>query len=114
MLTGGIFLLLISLFRGEWKQFSLFSVSLNSSIALLYLIIFGSIVTYSAYNWLLRQTAPARVGTYAFFNPLVAVLLGWLLANEPVTLQIVIAACAILTAVLLVNQSRFFSRKSKF
>ena len=111
MLAGGVVLLLISLFRGEWQQFSIGGVSLQSAVAVLYLILFGSIMTYSAYNWLLRQTAPAKVGTYAFFNPLVAVFLGWLLAGEPVTLKIIVGASAILTAVLLVNQSRWFQKK---
>ena len=111
MLVGGVVLLLISLFRGEWQLFSLGKVSLQSALAVLYLILFGSIMTYSAYNWLLRQSAPAKVGTYAFFNPLVAVFLGWLLAGEPVTLTMIIGASSILTAVLLVNQSRWFQKK---
>jgi drug/metabolite transporter (DMT)-like permease len=112
MLAGGMVLLLIGLFKGEWQLFSPEAISGSSFLSLLYLIIFGSIITYSAYNWLLRQTAPAKVGTYAFFNPLVAVFLGWLLAGEPVTVRMMIGASAILTAVLLVNQSRFFQKKN--
>jgi drug/metabolite transporter (DMT)-like permease len=111
MLAGGAVLLFISLFKGEWSRFSVDEVTAQSALSVLYLILFGSIMTYSAYNWLLRQTAPAKVGTYAFFNPLVAVFLGWLLAGEPVTLKMIIGAGAILTAVLLVNQSHWFQRK---
>jgi drug/metabolite transporter (DMT)-like permease len=111
MLAGGVFLLLLGLFLGEMKQLVLEKITLNSSLALIYLIFFGSLITYSAYNWLLRKSTPAKVGTYAFFNPLVAVSLGWLFLNEQVTLRIIVGAIGILSAVLLVNQSRFFRRR---
>jgi drug/metabolite transporter (DMT)-like permease len=113
MLAGGLVLLVISLFKGEWQLFAPASVTTRSLLSVVYLILFGSIMTYSAYNWLLRQTAPAKVGTYAFFNPLVAVFLGWLLASEPITPKMIIGASAILTGVLLVNQSGLFRRKTK-
>lgn len=111
MLAGGVVLVSVGSLLGEWDRFSFHEISPLSFFSVLYLIMFGSILTYSAYNWLLRQTAPAKVGTYAFFNPLVAVFLGWLLVGEPVTLKMIIGAGAILTAVLLVNQSRWFQRK---
>ena len=113
MLAGGLVLLILGSILGEWSQFSLQDISLLSFISLAYLIFFGSIMTYSAYNWLLRQTTAAKVGTYAFFNPLVAVFLGWLLVSEPVTTRMLVGAISILSAVVLVNQSRFFFRKIK-
>jgi len=111
MLAGGLVLIIIGSVLGEWDRFSVREISLLSLVSVLYLIVFGSILTYTAYNWLLRHSAPAKVGTYAFFNPLVAVFLGWLLANEPVTLKMMIGAGTILTAVILVNQSQWFQRK---
>ncbi|MCK5454408.1 MAG: EamA family transporter, partial [Calditrichia bacterium] len=102
MLAGGLVLLILGSILGEWSQLSLQDISLLSFISLAYLIFFGSIMTYSAYNWLLRQTSPAKVGTYAFFNPLVAVFLGWLLVSEPVTTRMLVGAISILSAVVLV------------
>jgi drug/metabolite transporter (DMT)-like permease len=112
MLAGGVVLIILGSILGEWNQLSLQEISLRSFLSVLYLTFFGSIMTYSAYNWLLRQTSAAKVGTYAFFNPLVAVFLGWLLANEPVTLRMVIGAVSILSAVVLVNQSHLFRGRS--
>jgi len=108
MLAGGIFLLLVATVLGEWREFSLSDLSGRSIMSLIYLIIFGSVITYSAYNWLLRQSSPAKVGTYAFFNPLVAVVLGWLLADEPITSRLLLGAVCILTAVVIVNRTSFF------
>jgi drug/metabolite transporter (DMT)-like permease len=108
MLAGGLFLLLLATVLSEWQEFSVTDLSLRSILSLIYLIIFGSVLTYSAYNWLLRQTSPAKVGTYAFFNPLVAVVLGWLLADEPITARLLMGAFCILTAVVIVNRTSFF------
>jgi drug/metabolite transporter (DMT)-like permease len=108
MLAGGLFLLLLATGLGEWREFALSALSLRSILSLVYLIIFGSVLTYSAYNWLLRQSSPAKVGTYAFFNPLVAVALGWMLADEPITARLLLGAVFILTAVVIVNRSSFF------
>ncbi len=110
MLSGGIALILLGTTRGEWAQISFTRISLISLGSMGYLIVFGTLLTYSAYNWLLRQTEPAKVGTYAFFNPLVAVFLGWLILSEPVTLRMIIGASCILSAVLIVNQSDIFRR----
>lgn len=108
MLAGGVTLIILGSFLGEWGQFVPNDISLLSIFSVAYLIFFGGIMTYSAYNWLLRQTSAAKVGTYAFFNPLVAVFLGWLLANEPVTFRMVVGAFSILGAIILVNQSLIF------
>ena len=112
MLAGGVVLIILGSILGEWGQVSLKEISLLSFVSVVYLIFFGSLMTYSAYNWLLRQTSPAKVGTYAFFNPLVAVFLGWLLASEPVTTRMLVGAISILSAVVLVNQIWFFQNKS--
>jgi len=108
MLGGGIFLIILGTTFGEWSQVNPENLSLRSIFSLIYLIFFGTLLTYSAYNWVLRKSTAAKVGTYAFFNPLVAVFLGWLLAGEPVTVKMLTGAFFILTAVLLVNQSQFF------
>ena len=75
---------------------------LRSWLALGYLIVFGSCLGFTAYIYLLKHSAPARVGTYAFVNPVVALFLGWALAGEPLTLRTGLAAAIILTAVCLV------------
>ena len=108
MLGGGLFMILLGTVFGEWSQVHPENLSLRSALSLIYLILFGSLLSYSAYNWVLRKSSPAKVGTYAFFNPLVAVFLGWLLAGETVTAKMLAGAACILTAMLIVNQSRFF------
>ena len=75
---------------------------MRSRLALLYLALFGSAVGYSAYIYMLKHSTAARVATYAFVNPVVALLLGWSLGGEPLTLRTMLASAVILTAVLLV------------
>jgi len=101
-LTGGIALCVAGFFTGEFGAFHLPAISLRSWLALGYLIVFGSGLGFTAYIYLLKNTAAARVGTYAFVNPVVALFLGWLFVGESITLRTVIAAAVILTAVLLV------------
>lgn len=103
MIVGGALALSIGLAAGEWASFDYRAISTRSVLALAYLSIFGSIVALSCYVWLLRVSTPARVSTYAFVNPLVAVALGSIFAGEPLTLPMVGAATAILTAVLLIT-----------
>src|SRR5262249_46985019 len=85
MLAGGALLLILGLATGEAGQVQVAQISLRSVLALLYLVIFGSIVAFSAYIWLLKTTTPARVGTYAYVNPVVAVLLGVAFNGEQLT-----------------------------
>ena len=106
MLTGGALLLVASGLLGEWRGFALAQVSQRSWIALVYLTVFGSIVAYSAYMWLMKVTTPARASTNAFVNPIVAVLLGWWLGGEPMNARIVLAAGVIVIAVLLIISHR--------
>lgn len=102
MLTGGAALLLVSGLLREWSGFSLADVSTRSWLALGYLIVAGSLVGFTAYIFLLGATTPARVGTYAYVNPIVAVFFGWAFASEVVTARMVIAALAILGAVAVI------------
>jgi drug/metabolite transporter (DMT)-like permease len=102
MLAGGTGLLLSSILFGEWNNFRISEVSLLSSLSFLYLLIFGSLVAFSAYIWLLKKTGPSKATTYAYVNPVVAVLLGWLLAGEEITLKVVISAFIIITAVVII------------
>jgi drug/metabolite transporter (DMT)-like permease len=101
-LAGGVFLWVTGFFTGEFRALHVAAISQRSWIALLYLIVFGSMIGFTAYLYILQKSTAARVSTYAFVNPVVALLLGWLLAGEAVTLRTVLAAVIILTAVLLV------------
>lgn len=106
MLCGGSLLTLTAALTGEFSSLDLASVSLRSWLALAYLIVFGAIVAYSAYVWLLKVTTPALASTYAYVNPIVAVFLGWLFANEQITLQTIVAAGIIIAAVVVVITNR--------
>ncbi len=106
-IVGGMALVLAGLSQGEWARFSLERISIVSISALFYLIAFGTILAYSAYVWLLKVSTPAKVGTYAYFNPLVAMFLGAALVDEPVTTLMLIGAGCILLSLLLINQPKF-------
>lgn len=106
MLAGGVCLLVAGTLTGELARVQLDQVSLRSLLALVYLIVFGAIVGYSAYIWLLRVSTPARVSTYAYVNPIVAVLLGWVFANEALTLRMWLAAAVIVGGVALITTAR--------
>jgi drug/metabolite transporter (DMT)-like permease len=101
-LAGGISLWIAGALTGEVSALHLASVSLRSWLAVAYLVIFGSMVGFTAYVYILKKSTATRVATYAFVNPVVALFLGWLLVGEAITLRTVIAAAVILTAVLLV------------
>lgn len=103
MLCGGALLAILAGMTGEWSEVSLAAVSMRSGLALAYLIVFGSLVAFTAYVWLLRVSTPARVSTYAYVNPVVAVLLGWALASEPLTPRMLIASAVIVGAVAMIT-----------
>jgi drug/metabolite transporter (DMT)-like permease len=103
MLTGGAVLLAVGVLFGEPWAFEPAAVSARSLLGWLYLIVFGSIVGFSAYVWLLRASTPAAVSTYAYVNPVVAVLLGWLLAGEELTVRMLVAATVIVSGVALIT-----------
>jgi drug/metabolite transporter (DMT)-like permease len=101
-LAGACALWIASFFSGEFRALHLASVSSRSWIALVYLIIFGSGIGFTAYLYILKNSTAAKVATYAFVNPVVALFLGWLIVAEPISTRTVLAAAIILTAVLLV------------
>ena len=99
MMAGGALLWAVGLATGEGAALQLAAVTPKSALALLYLAIFGSLLGFSAYVWLLKVTTPARASTYAFVNPVIAVLLGWALAGETLTPRIALAGAIIVAAV---------------
>src|SRR6202521_4333141 len=102
--SGGILLLASATIFGEWRGFSFSSVTARSWEALAYLVVFGSLVAFSAYNWLLEHYSPTLVATHTYVNPVVAVLLGWLYGGEAITLKVGIAAALVVGAVVLVDR----------
>lgn len=103
MLTGGIVMTLTGLALGESSRVHLAAISPRSWVAWSYLILAGSIVAYPVYVWLLKHSTPARVSTYAYVNPVVAVFLGWLVLDEPLTARIALAAAIIIGAVAIIT-----------
>ena len=103
MLAAGVVAVMAGLITNEQERFSINNVAFTSVLALLYLIIMGSLVTYMAYIWLLSVRPASLVGTYAYVNPIVAVFLGWLIAGEAISSYQVIALVVILSGVILVN-----------
>jgi drug/metabolite transporter (DMT)-like permease len=106
MLAGGALLATVGLVLGEGGRAVLGAMSLRSLLALAYLIVFGSLVTFTAFTWLLRVSTPSRVATCAYINPVVAVLLGWGFAGERLTARSLVAAAVILGAVVLITTAR--------
>jgi drug/metabolite transporter (DMT)-like permease len=102
MICGGVLLLLAGSVTGELPRLNPSSVSISSLVAFIYLVLIGAVVGYTAYIWLLRRCEPAKVATYAYVNPIVAVLLGALFAGEKVTMRTFIAGCLIIGSVSLV------------
>jgi drug/metabolite transporter (DMT)-like permease len=106
MITGGSMLLIAGTLRGEWTNFQITAVSLTSWFALLYLLVFGSLIGFTAYSWLMKNAPPARVATYAYVNPVVAVILGWALAGESLTSHMLIGATVIVGSVILITSKK--------
>jgi len=102
MLCGGLLLLLTGFAAGETRRFHPHSVSMLSLASFAYLVIIGAVVGYTAYIWLLRHCDPAKVATYAYVNPIVAVLLGAAFAGEVLTMRALVAAALIIGSVALV------------
>jgi drug/metabolite transporter (DMT)-like permease len=103
MLTGGSLMLLLGTARGEWAHFAEYEPSTKSILAFLYLTIFGGLVGFTTYAWLLRVASPTAVSTYAYVNPLVAVMLGCAIAGEKLDANALSAAVLILGAVVLIT-----------
>ncbi len=105
MLTGGLMCLLFGLITGEGPQLDFALVSMRSAIALGYLIFFGSIIGFSAYIWLLKVADPTLVTTNTYVNPVIAVILGWMLAGEQMTYRDAFAAIIIVLSVIIINKA---------
>ena len=103
MLAGGVGLTLAGLAAGELGRLDLASASPRALLSVLYLMVFGSLIGFTAYTYILRVSTPARVSTYAYVNPVVAVLLGWMFANEAVSARTLAAAAIILASVAVVT-----------
>ncbi|MGD8602381.1 MAG: EamA family transporter [Gemmatimonadota bacterium] len=102
MIGGGALLAVASALAGEVPDIHVGQMTGRSLAALGYLIVFGSLIAYSAYVWLLRVSTPARVGTYAYVNPVIALVLGWALAGEPISLRSIVAAAVVLASVIVI------------
>jgi drug/metabolite transporter (DMT)-like permease len=106
MLAGGVMLAIVSFARGEMASFDPRRVTGAVWIALLYLIFAGSILGFTAYIWLLHHQSPTKVGTYAYVNPVVAVILGYWLGGEPLGARTVIGAPCVLLSVIVITSMR--------
>src|SRR5439155_25671375 len=109
---GGAVLIVVALGRGEVANLDPATFSMRSVIAFGYLIVFGSLVAYSAYTWLLQNASVSLVSTYAFVNPVVAVVLGAVILAEPITPSIVIGAAVIVVAVAFIVARQNAARRT--
>jgi drug/metabolite transporter (DMT)-like permease len=113
MLAGGTGLLVFGTLAGDWSRLDLAGIRISSVLGLLYLIVFGSLVGFAAYTWLLRVAPTPLVSTYAYVNPLVAIFIGNLFASEPLTPRILLAAGVIISSVVVINTSRAAAPKAE-
>lgn len=103
MLAGGVFLTLTAALLGEFRGFHIQSVSRAAWLALAYLVVAGSIVAFTAYVWLIHQESPTRVGTYAYVNPVVAVLVGHFLGGESIGPRTMVGTVLVLVSVIVIS-----------
>src|ERR1700756_1272542 len=113
LLAGSFMLLVIGTAIGEARGFSYSSVTFRSWAALAYLIVFGSLIAFTFYAWLLEHYSPTLVATHTYINPIIAVLIGWLLAGEKLTLNLGIAAAMVIGAVILVQRGTALLERSR-
>ncbi|MBI3406268.1 MAG: EamA family transporter [Acidobacteria bacterium] len=102
MITGGVIMLAVGTLSGEWSRLDFARISFRSVAAMLYLIVFAGLLTFTAFIWLLRVTSPAIVATHSYVNPVIAIFLGWAIAGEPVTPRTILASAIIVASVLLI------------
>jgi drug/metabolite transporter (DMT)-like permease len=113
MLGGGAVLLLAAVIHGDFRQADVAAISTRSWLAFGYLVVAGSLVGFSTFVWLMKHSTPARVATYAYVNPIVAVFLGWLLLGEPITPRTLIASGIIVAAVAIITTAKARALKAK-
>ncbi len=106
MLAGGVLLAGAAALRGEFRGFHPQAVSLGAWLALLYLIVAGSIIGFTAYVWLLHHNSPTKVGTYAYVNPVVAVLLGYFAGGEPLGARTIVGSLCVLASVIMITATK--------
>jgi len=106
MSVGGVLLLVVAAAAGELRGFEFGGVSARAWLALLYLVLPGSVVGFTAYLWLLHHQSPTKVGTYAYVNPVVAVLIGYFLGGEPLSARTLLGTAFVLAAVIMITTSR--------
>jgi drug/metabolite transporter (DMT)-like permease len=106
MVAGGVLLALVAAVRGEFQQFHPASVSRLAWLSLLYLIVAGSIVGFTSYLWLIHRESPTKVGTYAYVNPVVAVLLGYFAGGEPLGARTIVGSLCVLVSVVMITTAR--------
>lgn len=111
LLASAVFLILATL-TGEWSRLDLSGITARSLWGFTYLVVFGAWVGFGAYTWLLRVAPTPLVSTYAYVNPLIAIFIGYLLAQEPLTPRILFATLIIVGAVGLINLARISPRSS--
>ena len=104
LLAGSAMLLTTGTVLGEARDFTIQTVPVRSWLALAYLIVFGSVIAFTAYNWLLERYSPTLVATHTYVNPIVAVLLGWWLAREHVSVNVLLSTAMVIAAVFLVDR----------
>jgi len=97
-------LFVVGTMLGEWKGLTLERVGTRGWASIGYLILFGSVITFTAYNWLLEHFSPTLVATHTYVNPVVAVLLGWAYGGEALTVRVGLAAAMVIAAVVLVDR----------
>jgi drug/metabolite transporter (DMT)-like permease len=113
MLAGGGLLLLAGLVSGEASRLNIAEFSTRSLLAVVYLTIFGSIVAFTAYIWLLKHVPATKVATYTYVNPVFAVILGWLILSEAITTTTIAAAIIIILAVILITKGEQKKTRAK-
>jgi drug/metabolite transporter (DMT)-like permease len=106
MLAAAGAMLVMSLISGDWRQFSWSGLRTLSVVSFVYLVIAGSIIGYTAYVYLLSHVSAAKAATYAYVNPIIAVVLGWLFASEPLGARTLVAAAVILGGVALITSAQ--------
>lgn len=106
MIGGGGALLLAAWIHGEFPLLDLSAISTRSWIAFAYLVACGSLIGFSTFVWLIKHSTPARVSTYAYVNPIVAVFLGWLILHEPITSRTIVASVVIIAAVIIITTEK--------
>jgi drug/metabolite transporter (DMT)-like permease len=104
LLSGAVMLFTVGTVLGEWRGFTLALVGTRGFISIAYLIVFGSVITFTAYNWLLEHFSPTLVATHTYVNPVVAVMLGWAYGGEALTVRVGAAAAMVILAVVLVDR----------